>query len=318
MTASPTTEGNNSCRVVVADDDEINRGMVVEQILAMGHFVTTARDGIEALEIIRSQPVDIVFCDIEMPRMRGTDLLKELRRGGYLEKLLVVMISSASNIDLIAECIEGGAEDYFVKPIERSLFAARMNACVDRKVHRAHEALYLKHTENLGNELQESNNKLRELHEEKNEFMGIAAHDLKNPITAILGTVSLLEMEWQHPEASESLKLLATIERSCHQMRDIIVNLLDINQIESGGMPITFEPLDIAARVQEAGQHFSRAAQDKRITLQIVTTEECFIQADRRAMGQVLDNLISNALKYSPPDLTVYLRTEITEQSVRK
>jgi two-component system, sensor histidine kinase and response regulator len=317
MSTTLTTGQSNSCVVLVVDDDEINRLLLMEQVTALGHLAIAAEDGIEALEIIRSQSIDIVFCDIQMPRMSGTELLKELRMGGYLERLFIVMVSAVSSTDIIASCIEDGAEDYLLKPIEPCLFAARMNACVERKVRRIHEALYLKHTENLSNELQESNEKLRELHEEKNEFMGIAAHDLKNPISAILGTVSLLEMELGDNNVDESLKLLSTIERGCHQMHDIIVNLLDINQIESGGMPMNFEPLDLVARVQEAGQHFSRAAKDKRITLQIETTGECSIQADRRAMGQVLDNLISNAIKYSPPDLTVYLRTEITDTWVR-
>ena len=151
-----------------------------------------------------------------------------------------------------------------------------------------------------------ANERLVHLNNEKNEFLGIAAHDLKNPLTVILGSVELVKMT---DEPRQINKLLGNISGSANRMLDLITNLLDVNAIEQGKFTSNIEPCDIAALLQRSVENNQPAATRKSIAIRVGASEGLWAKADPAATLQILDNLISNALKYSPPNTTVYLHT---------
>ncbi len=156
-------------------------------------------------------------------------------------------------------------------------------------------------------ELSKANERLQLLNQEKNEFLSIAAHDLKNPLTVVRGMADLLVLGVLPPE-----KLKSTAEKISIQairMHDLIANLLDLNAIEEGRMSLHPEPVDLVRLTRQACENFGEVAGRKQITLTHLTPfGECWALADSRATGQVLDNLISNAIKYSPPTSVVDVR----------
>lgn len=155
-------------------------------------------------------------------------------------------------------------------------------------------------------ELGSSNERLVHLNNEKNEFLGIAAHDLKNPLTVIMGSAELLK---QAEEPARIEKLTGVIASAAKRMRDLINNLLDANAIEQGRFTSLREPCNMRALLEESVQHNQPAATRKEIAFRIGTSEGLWAKGDRAAILQILDNLISNALKYSPPNTTVHLHT---------
>ncbi len=151
-----------------------------------------------------------------------------------------------------------------------------------------------------------ANERLVHLNNEKNEFLGIAAHDMKNPLTVILGSVELVKMTGEPRQIN---KLLSNISGSANRMLDLITNLLDVNAIEQGKFTSNIEPCDIAALLQRSVENNQPAATRKSIAIRVGASEGLWAKADPAATLQILDNLISNALKYSPPNTTVYLHT---------
>src|SRR5262249_44563529 len=99
----------------------------------LGHTVTFAENGREALDVLRSRPIDLVLLDIEMPEMDGFQVLETLAADPLLRELPVVMISSAEAVDSVARCIEHGAEDYLFKPVNPVLLRARIAASLEKK-----------------------------------------------------------------------------------------------------------------------------------------------------------------------------------------
>lgn len=148
-------------------------------------------------------------------------------------------------------------------------------------------------------QLSAANDRLVQLNQEKNEFLSIAAHDLKNPLTVVRGMADLLATGRMPAE-----KVRSTAEKISGQairMHDLIANLLDLNAIEEGRMNLISEPIDATKLVQQACENFTEVAARKQIRLNYVNEiEATFVLADRRAALQVLDNLVSNAIKYSP------------------
>ncbi|MGB3511144.1 MAG: adenylate/guanylate cyclase domain-containing protein [Microcoleaceae cyanobacterium] len=130
--------------VLVVDDNQVNRDLLARRLKRQGHLVTNATDGFQALEMMRSQPFDLVLLDIMMPQMNGYQVLETLKADSALRHIPVIMISAVDDIDSVVRCIELGAEDYLYKPFNPTLLKARINACLEKKRLRDQEQAYVK------------------------------------------------------------------------------------------------------------------------------------------------------------------------------
>jgi adenylate cyclase len=119
--------------VLVVDDDPLNRRLLEHSLVADGHEVLTAEDGLQALEQIRSHRPDIVLLDVLMPRLDGFGVLEQVKSDAELRDLPVIMISALEDVDSVIRCIELGAEDYLPKPFDPVLLRARMNAGLNKR-----------------------------------------------------------------------------------------------------------------------------------------------------------------------------------------
>jgi PAS domain S-box-containing protein len=166
-------------------------------------------------------------------------------------------------------------------------------------------------------EIESKNAELLKLNQEKNEFLGIAAHDLKNPLSTIQGFAELILSD-SISSKKEILEFVDHIEKSSHQMFDLITNLLDVNRIESGKLNIAPMNINILPTVSHLVKSYTERAKAKDITLHFEASEaEYLVFFDQSALHQVLDNLISNAVKYSHRGKNVFIRLSKNDKVVR-
>jgi adenylate cyclase len=126
--------------LLVVDDNEDNRYTLTQRLKRQGYAnVATARDGREALDLLRARPFDLVLLDIMMPELNGYQVLAELKADERLRHIPVIMISAVDELDSVIRCIELGAEDYLPKPFNPTLLQARVGACLEKK--RLHDEL---------------------------------------------------------------------------------------------------------------------------------------------------------------------------------
>ncbi|MGN6642595.1 MAG: sensor histidine kinase [Verrucomicrobiota bacterium] len=153
--------------------------------------------------------------------------------------------------------------------------------------------------------LEASNEQLVHLNEEKTEFLGIAAHDLKNPLTAVIGSAELITI-LKEPE--QITKMARNISAAGIRMRNLITDLLDANAIEQGRFTSKIERCDVAALVRESVEHNQLNASRKEIALRVQAADSCWARVDAQATVHILDTVISNAVKYSPHQTEVTIR----------
>ncbi|HID98925.1 MAG TPA: response regulator [Thiotrichaceae bacterium] len=173
-------------------------------------------------------------------------------------------------------------------------------------------------------ELQEKNEALVKLNEqliqinhEKNEFLGIAAHDLKNPLSSIQSLANLTRTSFDDFPKQKLIDFAQMIEISSNKMFNLIKNLLDVNAIESGKMNFSLTQLDIFPFLQVVVENNQGTANSKKIGLQVHREEEEYKAIiDENAILQVLDNLISNAIKYSSHGKNIDIRILKGENTV--
>ena len=153
--------------------------------------------------------------------------------------------------------------------------------------------------------LASSNERLSTLNKEKTEFLGIASHDLRNPLSIIIGYAELL----QSKHGSADVDVVSKIHSAGTRMRDLIVKLLDSNAIEEGRFSCKIERCELNALVAESVEHNQLSARRKEIAISVHTAQGLCAKADQSTTVQILDNLMSNAIKYSPPSSTVLVET---------
>jgi serine phosphatase RsbU (regulator of sigma subunit) len=143
---SPTVADHPS-RILVVDDNQVNRKLLVQNLSLNGHLPDTAEDGEQALEKMHSESFDLVLLDIEMPRLDGFQTLAALKQDTGLRHIPVIMITAVDEMESAVRCIEMGAEDYLPKPFNPILLKARIDASLEKKHLRDAEQLYLRSLE---------------------------------------------------------------------------------------------------------------------------------------------------------------------------
>jgi two-component system, sensor histidine kinase LadS len=166
--------------------------------------------------------------------------------------------------------------------------------------------------------LQEKNTQLEQLNMEKNEFLGIAAHDLKNPLAHIIMSTGTVVRYFERMKRSDIISSLESIGEVARRMSEIISNLLDVNAIEQGGIKLHCASFDLVPKTASVVQDYRERAASKGVHIQFDASDKAIVFADEQAMMQVLDNIVSNAIKYSPHGKRVFVRVTSTEEAVTR
>jgi CheY-like chemotaxis protein/class 3 adenylate cyclase len=133
----------NAARILVVDDNDLNRDMLGRRLERMGYTVMEATNGRHTLEILSTLTVDLILLDMIMPEMGGYETLEKLMADPMLKHIPVVMLSAMDEIDNVARCIENGADDYLTKPVNTVLLQARIRSSLDKKRLRDAERHFL-------------------------------------------------------------------------------------------------------------------------------------------------------------------------------
>lgn len=283
-------------RVLVVDDSSVNRRLLMQLVGMLGPQVGQAASGAEALSLLEAGGYDMMLLDIQMPEMDGLTVLTKLRASEAIKHIPVVVISGDDEIETAVRCLEMGAEDYVTKPFEPTVLAARVRASLEKKLLRDSERQHVE-------ELIRINQRLTELNNQKNTLLGMAAHDLRNPLSVVLGYSKFLLMK-PEGQSERANKYLDNIQASAKFMLGLVEDLLDVTTLESGKLTLKLAPTDLKALVERCVEMVRPMAQDKEIAidLQIAPVER---EVDSGKIDQVVTNLLTNAIKYSHRGSTV-------------
>jgi CheY-like chemotaxis protein len=128
-----TASSSRKSDILLVDDNEMNRDMLSRRLERQGHRLVEAENGLEALQLLKSQPFDLILLDVIMPRMDGYQTLQAIIADPDLKHIPVIMLSALDEADNVIRCIEIGAEDYLTKPFNPVLLNVRLNAALEKK-----------------------------------------------------------------------------------------------------------------------------------------------------------------------------------------
>lgn len=203
-------------------------------------------------------------------------------------------------------------QDVFSAEMNSKLTTLQMSFATERAEKEAE--IYRLKTVELGR----MNGALREANELKIELLGIAAHDLKNPLTSIMTSIELIREQSEDKELVE--ELTQAIYASSERMLNLIRDLLDTAAIESGKINLKIQPFDLSRLTEQVISHNTQQAAAKHITVNFestLTSAAATVTGDINRLREVIDNLVSNAIKYSPPKKQVWVSVSKQPSGIR-
>jgi signal transduction histidine kinase len=264
-------------RVLVVDDNADLREYV-RGLLSPFYEVSTAIDGIDALEALRKHPPDIVVSDVMMPRLDGFGLLRELRADPVTASLPVILLSARAGEESAIEGLDAGSDDYLAKPFSARELLARVRTHVElAKMRRGW--------------IEELTRANREL----DAFSYSVSHDLRAPLRAIRGFSQLLAEEYAAVLDSQGQGYVDRICNSVQHMSTLIDALLEFARI--GRVTPNVEDVDLSALAAAVVADLRRA--DLGRAVQVDIGAGLVVRGDRRLLSVVLVNLIGNAWKFT-------------------
>ncbi|WNG18756.1 ATP-binding protein [Cystobacter fuscus] len=283
---SPSPREPPSGRVLVVDDNADMRDYL-RRILAPHFEVQQAVDGLTALEAAREQHPDLIVSDVMMPGLDGLGLLRRLREDPDLRAIPVLLLSAQAGPEAAVSGLDAGADDYLVKPFCARELLARVRSNLElarmrRELFR-HEAL------EAG---------LREAVHARDEFLSVASHELKTPLTRFRLQLELVARSLSEESRERIGARLDTASQAVGNLAALVETLLDVSRINTGQLHLRFHDVDLGVLVAEAVEDARDEAERAGCTLDSRGNASLVARCDRTRIRQVIDNLLSNAVKF--------------------
>jgi signal transduction histidine kinase len=277
-------------RILVVDDNADLRDYL-ERVLNQRWTVELAEDGEAALAAVGERRPDVIVTDVMMPRLDGFGLVARLRADEATADIPVIMLSARAGEESRIEGLHAGADDYLLKPFSARELMARV------EVHLTLARLRRKLLEGAV----EARRTAEETTRSREEFLAMLGHELRNPLSAIVTAVRLLQ------RAGQNSKELFIIDRQLKQLVRLLDDLLDISRITRGKIELRQERISIAEVVRRAVETSQPQLVQRQQRLEVDVPDDLVVWGDPTRLAQVFSNLLTNASKYSDPGSLVQL-----------
>lgn len=295
--------------ILIVDDLPENLQVLAGQITEIGYEVIPAYSGPRALAIVAKRKPDLILLDIMMPGMDGFAVCQALKGNSETADIPVIFITARTDTEDIVRGFQLGAGDYITKPFKPAELIARVRNHLELKSSRDLLVDYNRKLESMGE-------KLRRTHEDRNRFLGIVSHDIRGAFSNVV-TASRLLTEKDMVDAEQASQILHDLGMEAEHMIALSQNLLQVDNIEQGEIPLRLEKLESRPLLEFAQQSHFLAAQNKKLSFKI-TSDQTLIWGDLIGCRQIMANLVSNAVKYSPPGSEILIESrKHSNQTVR-
>ncbi len=273
-------------RILVVDDDEIIRKLLRRVLERSGFVVDEAASGESAMQCIEANRPDLILLDVVMDGIDGFITCRKVKSMEGMDEVPIVFVTGRSDTGSIVEGLDAGGSDYITKPINRHEALARIRNHLKMRVLMRFQREFI--------------DGLKRANLAKNRVIGVASHDLRNPIASIRGLSEFLSE--LGPLNEQQLEIAQTIRSTSDSMLHLVDELLDLSVIESGEERSELEPCPVCELVSSSLNIYQFTANKKSIKLGMENSGDLpeLLMLDKMQFRRLVDNILSNAVKYSP------------------
>jgi two-component system, NarL family, sensor histidine kinase EvgS len=301
-------------RILVVDDEERNRRLLVAMLEAENYTALEAADGAQALELVRQNPPDMVLLDIMMPGMDGYAVVRALRADAATQLIPVVLVTALHDKESWRRGMEAGASDFLTKPVDRVRLGLRIRNLLKLGDYSNLVVQREQETRALMADLTRARDEAQSANRAKDSFLATMSHEIRTPLGGLMGMLELLSMS---PLADEQRETLETACDSGRSLLRILNDILDWSKIQEGKLDLAPQATSIAGLLAEVANTYAHVASGNSVTLAQQVDERLSpaLMVDPLRLSQVLNNFVSNAVKFSRRGGRVELRAELIARS---
>lgn len=284
-----------TCVLVV--DDEESVATTIEAILKLdGHDVIAVTSGADAIRYLNERQFDVVLTDLRLGDMDGIDVLREVQRTA--PDTASIMLTGYASLESAVAALRSGAYDYLMKPSDVDELRATVNRAIERRMLRR-RLLELEEVDRL-----------------KTQFLSMASHELRTPLTAVSGFIQVARRRIQRAaerddgrtdwrdEATRAAETLELAQRQSRRLARLVDELLDVSRLQLGRAELHLQEIDLIRLIRDVVDRMQLLTSTHTFEVK-VEAESAIVRADHDRMDQVFENLIANAVKYSPSGGTI-------------
>ncbi|WP_316828325.1 hybrid sensor histidine kinase/response regulator [Pedobacter miscanthi] len=294
--------------ILIVDDRPENLISLQKVLQAHNFEVDTASSGEEALKKVLKNNYVLIILDVQMPDMDGFEVAEAISGFSKAKDTAIIFLSAVNTeLKFITKGYLSGGLDYITKPVDINVLLLKIKTFYriyeqNRKLNEVQEKL-----------LEEIEFRKQAEHK-KDEFISIASHELKTPLTSVKGYIQLLQRSLNRDDKTMAQNHLEKASIQLEKLNELIVDLLDISKIESGKMKFNMKSFCADNMVNNAIEMLQHANPDFKITKLGKTDEMIF--GDEMRLEQVVINFITNAIKYAPGTNQVNVTINIKDEKL--
>ncbi len=273
--------------VLMVDDTPANLELLTVMLRVRGYKVRAAVSGKLALQAARNNPPDLILLDINMPGMNGYEVCAELKADERLKDIPVIFLSALSETMDKVKAFGAGGVDYITKPFQFEEVEARVETQLELRKQKRR--------------LQENYDKLRELEKMRDALVHMIIHDLRSPLTGIQGFLELIGENAKGSLSPEHIRYIAEALKSAKQMIQITSDVLDTSKMEAGKMKLEPVECGLDGMIKEAVSGLTALLEGREVRF-TPPEKPSTVLADRDIIFRVIQNLLGNAIKFTPKD----------------
>ncbi|HEY5440040.1 MAG TPA: ATP-binding protein [Gemmatimonadaceae bacterium] len=292
----------NAPIILVADDVPANVELLFDQLHVLGFRAIASHDGPSALKTCFEQMPDLCILDVSMPagdlgvddRSTGFEVCRRIKRDPRTARIPVIFVTALNDTTDRVKAIEAGGDDFLTKPHNRLLLGARVRSLL--KLKAATDAL------------EESLRKQKELEKVRDDLMKMIVHDLKSPLTSVIGAMEMLLDGDFGTLTTDQRAALGDAETRAEDLLALIEDLLEVARLEETRLALNLTPTAPGALLTEVRHEWDMRVLQEGATVTLEVADDApVIEADQALVKRVLGNLLQNSLTHSARAVTVRL-----------
>jgi two-component system sensor histidine kinase/response regulator len=287
---------NNEKIILIIDDNPMNLLLTSKILEGFGYQTRTSESGQEGIEQIEREIPSLILLDISMPDMDGYEVCEEIKKNEKWAEIPIIFLTANTLTEDLVKGFQKGGVDYITKPFKSEELHVRVKTHLD---------------------LFDSKNEVLKMNKQRDKLYSIIAHDIRSPLSGILQTVDAIEQGYFDPTSEDFKEIIHHLKERTKETSTLLTSLLQWSRVKSDKFEMHPTESNVYVIVSSCIQLLNANAENKNISIHFDSDENAIAWCDEVSIHTVIRNLISNAIKFTNSNGTIWVRTKRSDCKLR-
>jgi two-component system sensor histidine kinase/response regulator len=283
---------NNEKIILIIDDNPMNLLLTSKILEGFGYQTRTSESGQEGIEQIEREIPSLILLDISMPDMDGYEVCEEIKKNEKWAEIPIIFLTANTLTEDLVKGFQKGGVDYITKPFKSEELHVRVKTHLD---------------------LFDSKNEVLKMNKQRDKLYSIIAHDIRSPLSGILQTVDAIEQGYFDPTSEDFKEIIHHLKERTKETSTLLTSLLQWSRVKSDKFEMHPTESNVYVIVSSCIQLLNANAENKNISIHFDSDENAIAWCDEVSIHTVIRNLISNAIKFTNSNGSIWVRTKRTD-----